>query len=247
MGNKVKLITMDSLITLLNNNWVSGILTGLVGTAIIGGFNKFRENKEYKKRIELATYELADTIEAFIPEEEMPKGEILHSIYNSIAKKNLVNTKDMPSFSSTIDYLIFQVMKSNYLAYHIKTTKCQQLHDLKIEIDVVESKTQDVGLLDKEIEVIRERAKGNLITSSVIMLGIVTLLITTFLNIFSKYNKEIVGSIFLTDSSTNFTSSITITTFTIAMMILLLYFMRRAEKELKKRRELIRKRDEFNN
>ena len=118
---------LGSILTFLNNNWISGILTGLIGAAIIGAFNKFRENKEYKKRIELATSELADTIEAFIPEDKMPEGKVIQSLYNSIAKKHLVNTKDMPNFSSTIDYLILQVMTSNYLAYDIKTNKCEQL------------------------------------------------------------------------------------------------------------------------
>ncbi|MFF2589507.1 hypothetical protein ACFVSS_16765 [Peribacillus butanolivorans] len=178
-------MSWGSVISFLNNNWISGIVTGLIGTGIIGVINKFRENKEYKKRIELATNELANTIEAFIPEDQMPKGIIIHSLYNSIARKHLVKTKDMPSFSSTMDYLIHQVMTSNYLAYDIKKNKCEQLLNLKHDIRVVETEVQDVGQLDNEIEQIRERAKN---FSGFFFSLFTSFTLTMVISIFSLFN-----------------------------------------------------------
>lgn len=179
-------MSWGSVISFLNNNWISGIVTGLIGAGIIAVINKFRENKEYKKRIELATDELANTIEAFIPEDQMPKGKIIHSLFNSIAKKHLVKTKDMPSFSSTMDYLIHQVMTSNYLSYDIKKNKCEQLLDLKNDIRVEEIEVQDVGQLDNEIEEIRERTKN----SRTFFGGILSISLSLLIAIFQILNVE---------------------------------------------------------
>jgi len=182
-----------NLISFLNNTWVSGIIIGIISTGIWTILSKFREKKEYKKRIELATNEFADTIESFIPEDKMPKSTVIHSLYNSIAKKHLVNTEDMPSYSSTIDYLILQVMKSNYLAYQIKINKSDQLHELKHEINFLETKTLVEDQLNMEIDTIRLRTKES-ITSILIPLTVVMIILFIDKFNFDDFFKELTNS-----------------------------------------------------
>lgn len=134
---------MEAFLKFLNNNWVTSILTGILVTLAFEFAKRLKEKKDYKLQTSLANTEVFNILEACVPEEQLPNPDVVFSFYKSAAKKYKVKIEHMDTLSMIIDDLIKKVMESNFLSYDEKTSHCERL--LKLKLDIEKTQEKEIG------------------------------------------------------------------------------------------------------
>jgi hypothetical protein len=127
---------MNEITSFLSNQWVIGIIEGIISGLIVYFVTKYifsrGENKEYSQKVLSANHEVIYAIRPSISENHLPTQEIIKNLISSTARKYGIETEDMYSTEQIVDDLIKEVMDSSFISAKTKSEYCDHLLTLKL-------------------------------------------------------------------------------------------------------------------
>lgn len=106
---------MESILVFFSNNWIVGILSGILsglGTQfILSRFNNYRKLKQMLE----ANKVLIEILKPYIAEKGLPSKSVIKSLIESIARKYNIKRENMYSIDDICEELIREVMEDIYL------------------------------------------------------------------------------------------------------------------------------------
>lgn len=120
---------------MLTNTWFigigGGILCGVVTYIIIYYFLSNNEQKHYYQKLYLANREILNTIRPMISKDDLLNIKFFNSIISSTANKHDISKNDLLSINTLIDYIITDIMKSQFLTIEQKNDYSKKLMKIK--------------------------------------------------------------------------------------------------------------------
>lgn len=122
---------MESILVFFSNNWIVGILSGILsglGTQfILSRFNNYRKLKQMLE----ANKVLIEILKPYIAEKGLPSKSVVKSLIESIARKYNIKRENMYSIDDICEELIREVMEDIYLPIENKYEYTEQLQIYK--------------------------------------------------------------------------------------------------------------------
>lgn len=171
---------MESILVFFSNNWIVGILSGILsglGTQfILSRFNNYRKLKQMLE----ANKVLIEILKPYIAEKGLPSKSVIKSLIESIARKYNIKRENMYSIDDICEELIREVMEDIYLPIENKYEYIEQLQIYKGSSSDSDNKNSL-----KEI-IITERYKSN----DIKRLSLINASICIFITIGTLFTKE---------------------------------------------------------
>lgn len=171
---------MESILVFFSNNWIVGILSGILsglGTQfILSRFNNYRKLKQMLE----ANKVLIEILKPYIAEKGLPSKSVIKSLIESIARKYNIKRENMYSIDDICEELIREVMEDIYLPIENKYEYIEQLQIYKGSSSDSDNKNSL-----KEI-IITERYKSN----DIRRLSLINASICIFITIGTLFTKE---------------------------------------------------------
>ncbi len=171
---------MESILVFFSNNWIVGILSGILsglGTQfILSRFNNYRKLKQMLE----ANKVLIEILKPYIAEKGLPSKSVIKSLIESIARKYNIKRENMYSIDDICEELIREVMEDIYLPIENKYEYIEQLQIYKGSSSDSDNKNSL-----KEI-IITERYKSN----DIKRLSLINASICIFITIGALFTKE---------------------------------------------------------
>ena len=171
---------MESILVFFSNNWIVGILSGILsglGTQfILSRFNNYRKLKQMLE----ANKVLIEILKPYIAEKGLPSKSVIKSLIESIARKYNIKRENMYSIDDICEELIREVMEDIYLPIENKYEYIEQLQIYKGS----SSDSDNKNSLKKII--ITERYKSN----DIKRLSLINASICIFITIGALFTKE---------------------------------------------------------
>lgn len=171
---------MESILVFFSNNWIVGILSGILsglGTQfILSRFNNYRKLKQMLE----ANKVLIEILKPYIAEKGLPSKSVIKSLIESIARKYNIKRENMYSIDDICEELIREVMEDIYLPIENKYEYIEQLQ-------IYKGSSSDNDNKDslKEI-IVTERYKSN----DIKRLSLINASICIFITIGTLFTKE---------------------------------------------------------
>ena len=171
---------MESILVFFSNNWIIGILSGILsglGTQfILSRFNNYRKLKQMLE----ANKVLIEILKPYIAEKGLPSKSVIKSLIESIARKYNIKRENMYSIDDICEELIREVMEDIYLPIENKYEYIEQLQIYKGSSSDSDNKNSL-----KEI-ITTERYKSN----DIKRLSLINASICIFITIGTLFTKE---------------------------------------------------------
>ena len=171
---------MESILVFFSNNWIVGILSGILsglGTQfILSRFNNYRKLKQMLE----ANKVLIEILKPYIAEKGLPSKSVIKSLIESIARKYNIKRENMYSIDDICEELIREVMEDIYLPIENKYEYIEQLQIYKGSSSDSDNKNSL-----KEI-IVTERYKSN----DIKRLSLINASICIFITIGTLFTKE---------------------------------------------------------
>jgi len=128
---------MQGIGELLGNQWFVGISGGLLSGFIVAVISRLilsrGHEKAYVQQVGTANREVLYAIRPEIPEEVLPKNDVLKNLIEATARKYDVNKNDMYNLTDISNELIKEVMDSSFISSPLKREFCEKLSQIKEE------------------------------------------------------------------------------------------------------------------
>ncbi|MES2664162.1 MAG: hypothetical protein V4629_12765 [Pseudomonadota bacterium] len=122
---------MQTIIALLNNTWIVGIIGGVLSGLIVNYVSRYylskKENRESLQKIFSVNREVIYAIRPSISEGVIPKLETIEALIIATSRKYLLNREDVYGPKEIMQELIKEVMDSSFINSHQKKEYCDQL------------------------------------------------------------------------------------------------------------------------
>lgn len=172
---------MESILIFFSNNWIVGILSGILsglGTQfILSRFNSYRKLKQMLE----ANKVLIEILKPYIAENGLPSKSVVKSLIESIARKYNIKRENMYSIDDICEELIREVMEDIYLPIENKYEYIEQLQ-------IYKSSNSDSNRDDNSLKgiIFAERYKSN----DIKRLSLINASICIFITIGTLFTKE---------------------------------------------------------
>lgn len=144
----------------LQNNWVFGVCTSLISSAIfyfLTTWLSFKISKrDYSKRIEAANSKVILILKSYLVNNSLPTLNVINAIIASVSREFGVKPIDLYSISIICEELIRQIIENTYISSEIKNNYIKNLMEvLDDNADNVDPKTYlpaDLYVFNKTID-----------------------------------------------------------------------------------------------
>ncbi|GED73135.1 hypothetical protein BRE01_68370 [Brevibacillus reuszeri] len=185
---------MEWFLNFINSSWVTSIITGFLVFYVTDLYKRIKGKKSYFQQVSLANKEIFNSIKYSIPEDNLPSIQILKAIHIATAKRYNVKFEDVDSLHAIIDYLIKEIMDSNFLSHENKLDYCQRLLDMQMELNLLE---HEETVVEKVYATYKDSDSSTLATSFAPVIGFISFILVFILSSYSI--TEIIGTFFSTN------------------------------------------------